>query len=283
MTTAFSPTPNELADTCDTLVPLLHTRVCRPWCDESFAQSHVRLFHIALRNFYGGRWQRLCSARRSRWAPHAWPQYVHHVATCIEANFDLVAALQCNDSTAWQTIHAHMHDLLRRHLATSGFGYLRRQWDSDDITQTACEKLIRVLPRYPWDVSFMAWLNSVACHQMADQVYKGRRLHDATVVWEIETTDDVWANTPCPPSARRLALDDHSHLLLRYEAWGEALAALPTEAQRVVFYRRRLCGWDLNSVAVLIERSYTATASILLRADRNIRTFVEMHPDHFRD
>lgn len=281
MTTALSPTPAELASLCETLVPALVTNERRPWCDESPEQSYARLFHITLHNFYGGRWHRLCAARRPRWAPQVWPQYVNHIATCIETNYDQVAALQTHDPQAWQMIHSHLRDMMRRHLAASGFSHLWRLWDSDDIAQTACEKLIRVLPVYPWDVAFMAWLNSVAYHEVTDQTSKGRRVHDARVVWGIETTESEWAEAQGGRGPQRLTLDDHSRLVLRREAWREVLAVLPTEVQRIVFYRRRLCGWDIESVAASIQRSYTATASILLRADRNIRTFMEAHPDHF--
>ncbi len=281
MTTAFSPSPTELTATCETLVPVLHSQARRPWCNESIEQGRSRLLQITLHNFYSGRWHRLCGARHPRWSPQAWPQYVQHVAACIETNHDLVAALLANDSRTWQTIHTYMHDVLRRHMAAFSIGYLRRHWDGDDITQTACEKLIRVLPRYPWDVAFLAWLNSVAYHQVTDQVCKGRRAHDARVVWEIETTDDEWVEAPRGRDIGCLTLEDHSQVVLRHEAWCEALATLPTEVQRVVFYRRRLCGWDIQSVAASIQRSYTATASILLRADRNIRTFLAAHPDYF--
>lgn len=283
MNSACSPSLTELANACDTLVPLLHSRASRPWCDESVDQSRARLLQITRHNFYDGRWHRLCAASRPRWTSQAWPQYVQHVAACIETNYDLVAALQANNSQAWRAVHSHIHDVLRRHMAASSFSYPRRHWDGDDIAQTACEKLIRVLPRYPWDVAFMAWLNSVAYHQVTDQVYKGRRIHDARVVGEIETTDNGWDEIPRPRDLGCPALNDHSQHVLQHEAWSEALATLPTEVQRIVFYRRRLCGWDIESVAVSIQRSYTATASILLRADRNIRTFVEAHPDLFRE
>jgi DNA-directed RNA polymerase specialized sigma24 family protein len=283
MTTAFYPSLSELTNACDTLAPGLHSRANRPWCDESIDQSRARLLQITVHNFYGGRWHRLCAARRPRWTPQGWPQYVQHVAGCIETNYDLVVALQANDSQAWQAVHTHMHRVLRRHMATSSFGYLRRHWDGDDITQTACEKLIRVLPLYPWDVAFMAWLNSVAYHQVTDQMYKGRHIHDARVAWQIETTDHEWIDKPPPRSARCLTLDDPSPRVLHNIAWCEALATLPTDVQRIVFYRRRLCGWDIESVAASIQRSYTATASILLRADRNIRAFVEAHADLFRE
>ena len=281
MTAAFSPSPTELTDVCDTLVPVLHGSTNRPWCNESAEQSHARLLQITSHNFYGGRWQRLCAAQRARWTPQAWPQYVQHVSICIESNYDLVAALQTNDAQAWQAVYIHIHDVLRRHMAAFSFDHWRRYWDGDDIAQTACEKLIRVLSQYPWDVAFMAWLNSVAYHQVTDQVYKGRHGYEARIVEEIETTDQEWVETPGPRYPNSLALSDYSQNVLQQEAWREVLAILPTETQRIVFYRRRLCGWDIESVAASIRRSYTATASILLRAERNIRAFVAAHPDHF--
>ena len=89
---------------------------------------------------------------------------------------------------------AEMHTLTLRYLTRYRMSRQRARLDSEDITQTMCLKLLLILPRYPWDVNFVAWLTNVTQHLTIDVMRQHAAL-DTAVSYDLDMLQESYDET----------------------------------------------------------------------------------------
>ena len=280
MTTPI-PSASELHAYCFQLVEKAHADQRTPWRCWTVDEGAELLQLLAMRNLYGERWPRLLQSG-AKVARQGWQSYVAVMADMVEAHHDQVCALVDNNPETWHALCREVHTLTLRYLTRYRMSRQRARLDSEDITQTMCLKLLLILPRYPWDVNFVAWLTNVTQHLTIDVMRQHAAL-DTAVSYDLDMLQESYDETSHEIRARdrlRAASHDHSSLLFD-EALSEALTCITSAWQRNAFVHCRLLDESLSDVASSYDATYRAISSALLRAEQHLRAFLAEHPDHF--
>ncbi len=275
------PSISELQAYCLQLVEKAHADQRSPWRRWTVQEGADLLQRLAVQNVHGPRWLRLHQTG-ARVIHRGWQAYVGGMADIVEAHFDQVMALAEKNTETWCSLYQELHTLTLRYLTRYHVNRQRARLDSEDITQTMCLKMMLILPRYPWDVNFTAWLTNVTHHLTIDVMRQHAPL-DITTSFDLDTLQEDYDETALDIRATdrlHAASHDRSSLLFE-EALSEAMTCITSPWQRTVFVQCRLFDESLSDVASRWQATYRAVSSALLRAEQHLRDFIVSHPDHF--
>jgi RNA polymerase sigma-70 factor, ECF subfamily len=157
--------------------------------------------------------------------------------------------LQSGDEVAWvQLTHEYsprLYTYLRHNLPSAA--------DAEDALSETLLAAVRALPRFDGRVSLSAFLYSLAYRKMAD--FWRRRYDTAPLLESVAAADTHGASG-------------------EYAEFEELLETLPELSRQVLLLRYQI-GLSVSEVAVVIDRSYKGTESLLSRARSQLRAALE--------
>jgi RNA polymerase sigma-70 factor, ECF subfamily len=168
--------------------------------------------------------------------------------------------LQSGDEVAWvQLTHEYsprLYTYLRHNLPSAA--------DAEDALSETLLAAVRALPRFDGRVSLSAFLYSLAYRKMADF---WRRRYDT-------------APLDTAPLLESVAAADTHGASGEYAEFEELLETLPELSRQVLLLRYQI-GLSVSEVAVVIDRSYKGTESLLSRARSQLRAaLVRVDQEH---
>lgn len=168
---------------------------------------------------------------------------------------ELLKKLQRGDNAAWAQV--------TRDFSPRLFSYLRQNLptieDAEDVLSETLTAAVRAVVHFDGRAAFSTYLYAIAYRKVADFY----RCTPATDSLDHEASTVVLVSRELDPQDRMV--------------FEEAIQSLPELSRQALLLRYHL-GLGVDEIALIIERSYKGTESLLSRARAQMREAMEGHP-----